>query len=571
MRARITILVVVAVVAGLQLGAGAAERERGYGITAVMVDVADDDQARALANTGMDVVDHGDGFAEVWLHGPADLASLTELGLPFREVDYSRLAAEMARLRAAEGQAQAAVEAGDEPPSGLPTGRVAYRTLDDVNADLQALAQAYPDRVKLFELPHASLLGTTVYGVEISRDVHVESGKPVFLMSGVHHAREWPTAELTTEFAWDVLLNDGTDARITGLLERAKLIVVPVVNPDGYEMSRSLTHEQKRKNCRVVPQQVPTREQCASPAAGQSGVDLNRNYGAFWSGPGSGHGLADENHYGAAPYSEPEVRNIVELTAAHQVTVAIHNHTPDGRLLRAPSSPEEPVPADVEPYDALAQQLGGVLGWPAGPWPDIYYVASGVAEEHAYYSAGIFGFTTEATPGYSGLQRFHPPYQAVIEQYLGVGEYSTSNIREAFLQAWEAAARPDLHAVLTGEAPAGMTLRLSKSLSVDSTCTLYQVRDVLLPLGVDLCSKQTNPAAPVISSPLDIATTMTVPNDGRFVWHVQPSVRPSQYDSVHLDEAWALTCLDPSGATIATVEVTVQRGERKAVDLGACA
>ena len=105
-----------------------------------------------------------------------------------------------------------------------------------------------------------------VCGLEITHDVARDPGKPVFLNTGVHHAREWPTAEFVTEFAWEALEPDGVDPRITSLLEPGKMIVVPVVNPDGYDISRRQVHEQKRKSCRVVPGAVPTQAECERPA-----------------------------------------------------------------------------------------------------------------------------------------------------------------------------------------------------------------------------------------------------------------------------------------------------------------
>ena len=142
--------------------------------------------------------------------------------------------------------------------------------------------------------------------MEIGHDVRVDTGKPVFLLSGLHHAREWPTVELTLEFAWDVLGNDGVDPRITALLESAKLIVVPVVNPDGFDMSRTRIHEQKRKNCRIASAQIPTRADCAASANANAGVDLNRNYGVFWGGNGASDMASSSNYRGEAPYSDPE-------------------------------------------------------------------------------------------------------------------------------------------------------------------------------------------------------------------------------------------------------------------------
>ena len=188
MRARIIALLVVALVAGSQLAAGAAsEPNRDLGFTPLRVTVTTFAQAEQLADSGLDIVEHGEGFAEVWLYGPDDRATLKRLNLPYRELDYAAQAAEMERTREAEDALQLAVDAGEAAPSPLPSGRVAYRTLAEINADLFRLAETYPDRVELFELPNKTLLGTTVYGVEISHDVAVDSGKPVFLTSGVHH------------------------------------------------------------------------------------------------------------------------------------------------------------------------------------------------------------------------------------------------------------------------------------------------------------------------------------------------------------------------------------------------
>ena len=104
-----------------------------------------------------------------------------------------------ARL-ASEATQQKRVEKGIAPLSALPTGRVAYRDLADINAELQKLATDNPTKVKLFTLNKTSLLGKTIYGVEVSHNVAQNIGKPAFLLTGAHHAREWPTAEFTLEF-----------------------------------------------------------------------------------------------------------------------------------------------------------------------------------------------------------------------------------------------------------------------------------------------------------------------------------------------------------------------------------
>ena len=70
------------------------------------------------------------------------------------------------------------------------------------------LARRYPNLVKPLTLPNKSIEGRSVRGIEITTQAaNTEDGKPVFLMLGAHHAREWPSAEHSMEFAYDLLEN----------------------------------------------------------------------------------------------------------------------------------------------------------------------------------------------------------------------------------------------------------------------------------------------------------------------------------------------------------------------------
>ncbi len=435
-------------------------------------------------------------------------------------------------------------------PSRLPTGRVTYRTLSETNNELERLAGLYPTTSRLFALPHRSLLGQRVWALEISRNVARSSGKPVFLMTGLHHSREWPTVELTMEFAWDLLQHDGTDARVTAMLDNTRIIIVPVVNPDGYDLSRTLLHEQKRKNCRIEMGRVPTYAECADPANANAGVDLNRNYGAFWGGGGATIGVAGGSSRGAGPFSEPETQNIRELMTSNQIVVALSNHTPDAKVLRVPSAAEEPTPADVVVYDSLAQALGRDMNWPAGPWPSIYYVASGTMEEMAYYASGTLAFTFENAPG---QRSFHPPYPFVVDQYFGTGAYPNSTARSAFFRLVEAAANPALHSVLRVRAPAGATLMLSKHFELETSAVL----------------NADSSRGPAQRFPVELMSRVTMPKGTtRMDWHVNPSLRPSQHAQEHLRESWTVTC--SLGSRSQRVQATVARGDTSVVNLAAC-
>ncbi|QMW67663.1 peptidase M14 [Mumia sp. ZJ1417] len=545
-------------IGALAPGSAAADEPSPYepGLTSI-VEVTLDDRGdyERLTALGLDEISHHGGGAqdggevEVMLHAESDARTLRKAGFGW-DVVVEDVDAVNREARAEESAASAAAAADPSERSDLPTGRVSYRTLQEVSAELASLAKRYPNTVTLFRLPRPSLLGTPVYGVEITHDVKKDSGKPVFLLTGLTHSREWPTTELTMEFLWDLVQNDRSDARITSMLERGRLVAVPVVNPDGYEMSRGLVHEQKRKNCRVVDGEVPTRAQCAAAESANVGVDLNRNYTAFWGGPGSGARTTDSNYRGAAPASEPEIANMIDLVNAHQVTLAISNHTPDERVLRAPSAPNEPTPAEEAIYQQIAEILGQIMGWPAGPWPEIYYDASGTAEQTSFYTSGTFAFTFENTPGHRDNDRFHPPYPSVIDQYLGTGEYEGSTAREAFLTAFGQASDPTYHALISGSAKPGTELALRKDVTVTSSPVTLPGESLPLTLPVDD----------------RVETTLTVPSSGRFSWHVNPSDRPSQAATANIRESWSLSCRRGKGEWKDAGMVRVTRGTEVTLD-----
>ncbi|SEK99986.1 Zinc carboxypeptidase [Blastococcus sp. DSM 46786] len=491
----------------------------------VTVDTPTREDKRLLQTLGLDLTEHaGHDYVEVVLHSPADVTSLLAAGLTY-DVRIPDLL-----LREAENNRVNAAYAAATTTSPLPSGRDAYRTLADYDADMAALERDHPGLVSTFTLPHRSLDGREIRGVEIGREVHgPDRGLPTFLMLGVHHAREWPSGEHAMEFAVDLVKNYGKDPRITDLVDRSRVIVVPVVNVDGFELSRtdgglvdlrslddggtaSLLgtpgNAYKRKNCRLVDGQDTPDGTCragsaTSPGGFGTGVDLNRNYGGYWGGPGASDLFADPTYRGASAFSEPETQNIRELVSSRHVTTLITNHTFSNLVLRpngaAPDlvPPSEGVPLG-DPFDEAAlKALGDAMAAQNGytsqhAWE--LYDTTGSTEDWSYNATGGFGYTFEIGP-----DEFHPPFPQVIDEYLGAGEYAGKGNREAYLLALENAVDPATHSVLTGKAPAGATLRLRKTFATPTW-------------------------EGAIQDTLD--TAMTVGPDGRFTWHVNPSTRP---------------------------------------------
>lgn len=505
-------------------------------IQLLRVDTATPADRKRLATLDLDLAESsGPGYTDLVAYGNSDRRLLQLAGFSWSVLEDDLVGADREREKADAEYARAV--AAEKVAATLPSGRTAYRQLADYNNDLASLAQQYPAKAKLFTLKENSLENRTIRGLEISRNVNTSDGKPVFLMVGLHHAREWPSGELTIEFAYDLLKNDGVDSRITNILDKARVVVVPVVNPDGFNLSRTLGYELKRKNCRIVNGQLPTSGQCAQSSNQSRGVDLNRNYSGFWGGPGASTSLTSETYRGASAFSEPESRNIQALVSRHQVTTLITNHTYSNLVLREPGYAGAPKTPDETIYKALGDQMAAQNGY-RSQYSYQLYDTTGVTEDWSYYATGGLGFTFE-----HGANSFHPAFSNVVNYYYGSGSTAGKGNRAAYLLAAESTINPARHSVITGSGPAGAVLRLKKSFTT-KTWNGTQLPDVL-------------------------ETTMVVPSGGTYTWHTNPSTRPIVVQEGGT-ESWMLTCERPGGQVLESRAITVARGASATADLVAC-
>ena len=483
----------------------------GGGTGAVqVVDVRTETAAdkRRLQTLGLDLTEHGDASSiEVVLHGAADARKLKDAGFTYR-VRIADVAARMAANKAADERFAASVAASD-----LPSGRTSYRHLWDYDYDMKWLASAYPDKARLITLPHATSEGRPVHGIEITKDAaNTADGKPVFLQMGVHHAREWPSSEHAMEFAFDLLVNYRSHR---DLVDQTRTIVVPIVNRDGFNVSREARevangvqsfwvndHEMKRKTCLGV-------EGVCGIANRLAGIDPNRNYGGNWGAPGAGILVHDDTFRGDAPFQAPEVQNIRELIAARQVVTAITNHTYSNLLLRPPGLLAAGRPVDELAYRALGQRMAEHNRYANIPGYALYDT-SGTTEDWSYYATGGFAFTFEIGP-----DEFHPPYeQGVVDEYLGRGKAAGAGAggnQAAYFEILRSTADPLLHSRITGTARPGTKLTLSKSFMNETAPVIGQ-------------NGQTSPPIQYRDT---LRSELVVDRSGTFTWHVNPSTRPA--------------------------------------------
>ncbi|NJC81917.1 peptidase M14 [Planosporangium mesophilum] len=464
----------------------------------------DFDLTEAATDTTVDVV----------LHGAADAQRLRDAGFKYT-VKIDDLAGYIARAQDADRRYAASATRSD-----LPSGRTAYRRLADYDYEMKDLARRHPDLVKPVTLSQRSLEGRDIDGIEITPNAaNTADGKPIFLNLGVHHAREWPSGESAMEWAHDLVNGFGRDQRTTRLVSATRNIVVPIVNPDGFSVSREATergdaaaldYEYKRKNC--SPADAPTPDLRSglcplNPAGAARGTDLNRNYGGFWGGPGASTSWNSQTYRGPAPFSEPEVRAVREFIAGRQVTNLITNHTYSNLVLRPPGVLATGDPIDEPLMYRLGEEMADKNGYDnIRSWQ--LYDTTGTTEDWSYWVTGGLGYTFEI-----GNVEFHPPFEVgVVAEYLGrapaAGAGKGGN-REAYFAMLESTANAAHHSTITGRAPAGWTLRVHKEFQTPTS-------PVIAPDGT------TGPAQ-VYSDVLD--STFTAPA-GPFAWHLNPSTRP---------------------------------------------
>ncbi len=145
----------------------------------------------------------------------------------------------------------------------------------------------------------------------ISLDVQNADLKPAMLYTGTIHAREWIGNELAVSFIGYLLSNYATNPKILRTITKNTLYIVPCLNPDGFEFSRS-HFSFWRKNRR-------------DNGDGTFGVDLNRNFSIGYI---KSKDKASNVYSGPKPFSEPEtlaMKNFVDNQ--DNITIALDYHS----------------------------------------------------------------------------------------------------------------------------------------------------------------------------------------------------------------------------------------------------
>lgn len=311
-----------------------------------------------------------------------------------------------------------------------------YFTTGEQAEALREMEKAYPGLLRV------SSLGKTPEGRDLllAEITNLATGdfseKPAQYVDGNHHAREFVTAMMCVYYVYQLVTEYGKNPKITKLLDKSTVYVIPCVSPDGADLFLTQAEDVRSVN-RLYPHKQPQpgvhpkdmdgdghirymrvkspfgawKESDEDPrwmirrqpsdtdgdyynlfnegevigydgahlqmAPEKWGLDLNRNYPNNWVGEHTQPGA------GEYPLSEPETKAVAEFLMSHKnIVCAATGHTPGGVILHPPGT----FPA--EEADQFDQKLFRELGLMA-------------TEELGYGASDAFGINGTVLKGFN--------------------------------------------------------------------------------------------------------------------------------------------------------------------------
>ena len=387
------------------------------------VTVRDAEELDRLVALGLDLLETREGDDLFVLTTPARLARLRRDGWSVR-VDKAQT--ELVRRQRPELRTSRGAKGAGVAASSVQDG---YLTVPEMRAHVDQRAAEYPGLVAVFDYGESwervaggPASGHNLFAVELTNKA-IPGPKPTFFLMGAIHARELVTSELALRFVDHLLTNYGSSADATWLLDEHRVVVVPVVNPDGRRLAEQ--NIQQRKNTNTT-----TGGNCPNPgdAFNQFGVDLNRNHSFKW-------GTVDlpttdpcsQTYPGASAASEPETERLQELVRTYfadqrgpadtdaappdttGVLISLHSYA---NLVMWPWGHSASPAPNAAGLSRIGQKFAAYNGTTAQQANQLY-PSSGKTDEWAYGELGIAAYVFEVGPNDGECGGFMPPYSCL--------------------------------------------------------------------------------------------------------------------------------------------------------------
>ena len=241
-----------------------------------------------------------------------------------------------------------------------------YYRHDEINKYLDSLQkETFADRQVTVKTVGKSYEGREIKTITITNG-DGQKKNSIFIDAGIH-AREW-IAPATALYWIDQLVDP--QSNYSKLLNDVDFVIMPVVNPDGYEYSHNVWRLWRKTR--------------SLNGLSCTGVDANRNYDFHWSEAGSSENSCAENHHGPKAFSEVESRIsrdvMMEIKDNCKFFLTLHSY---GHWLLYPWGYSNDLPENWKDQEEVAQagkiamnQATGV-NYTVGSTSNTLYIASG--------------------------------------------------------------------------------------------------------------------------------------------------------------------------------------------------
>ncbi|GMS99736.1 hypothetical protein PENTCL1PPCAC_21911 [Pristionchus entomophagus] len=283
-----------------------------------------------------------------------------------------------------------------------------YHGYGEIVRWLNEIAQEYPQYARVLSIG-TTFEGRNIICIKIGTNTSRTDKKVVWIDGGIH-AREWGAIHTALHFIEQLIVGyENNDPVTRSWVDSLNFYIVPVLNPDGFEYTRSDVTPMKRlwrKNRAGITCNKDQwfRDRCCG------GIDLNRNFDFHWGGSGSSDDPCSEIFQGTSAFSEMEsqaVRNMMlgaELSGKVQAFITLHTYSQ--MWIHPYSHARKSVPEDIAELKSVGARavaaLEGVYGtkYRFGTGADILYPSSGGSDDWAKAKGGAkYVYLIELRPG----------------------------------------------------------------------------------------------------------------------------------------------------------------------------
>ncbi|KAL3998933.1 Zinc carboxypeptidase family protein [Acanthocheilonema viteae] len=319
-----------------------------------------------------------------------------------------------------------------------------YHSYDDIIRWLKDLERRYHKIVTVINIG-TSAEKRIIYGVKLGTKNN--KSKPVVWIDGGIHAREWVAVHTALYLIKQLIIQYYSNQKITEYLRLLDIYIIPCLNPDGYEYTRSNPNDPSirlwRKNRGLTQHYENNRKRYCQ------GVDLNRNFGFHFGESGSSFSPCSNIYHGSYAFSEPETKAIRDaiLRLNGRIKAYLSLHTYSQLWIYPYSHAKNTYSSDVNDLIAVAhdavnsiKKLYGTK-YDYGTGPEVIYAFSGGSSDWVKQATSAkYSYIIELRPSKSSANGFVVDKRELIpigrETYEGIKVVIDKVIAEDKQKMW---------------------------------------------------------------------------------------------------------------------------------------